>query len=142
MESAEDLVRLAETFASSISDLSGEHLDFSPGSLAALDSLVDQWLHLAEVYAGAEALDLSAYALPTAAYAGEVFRRALGGEWYISEAPSAPPHLVLAGRFRLDVVQLVERFYRRASPPSLWDLYQAIERELERQPRPESDVDP
>lgn len=137
----EDLVRLAESFASSVSEQSGERLDLSPASLAIVDSLLDQWLHLAEVYAGAEPLDLTPYVMPTAAYAGEVLRRALGGGWIVAELPGAPPYLVVGGKLRLDVVQMVEQIYRRSRPPSLWDMYQAIERELSQQSQPANEVD-
>lgn len=141
MWTPEELIRLAESFASSVSAQSGERLDFSPASLAIVDSLLDQWLHLAEVYAGAKPLDLTPSIMPTAAYAGEVLRRALGGEWTVAEPPDAPPYLVVGGRLQLDVVQMVREIYGRSRPPSLWDMYQTIQRKLSQQPQPGNQVD-
>ncbi len=130
MATPQDLVDQAESFAAVAGAQGGEQLDFSPQSLATVDSLLDQWLHLAEVYAGVEPPDLTPFIMPTAAYAGEVLRRALGGEWIIPEKPGSYPYLVLGGHLQVNAVHLVEQILRHRAPLSLWETYQRLARML------------
>ncbi len=130
MVTPQDLVDQAESFAAVAGAQSGEQLDFSPSSLATVDSLLDQWLHLAEVYAGAEPPDLTPFVMPTAAYTGEVLRRALGGEWIIPEEPGSHPYLVLGGQLQVNAVHLVEQILRQRASLSLWETYQTLARVL------------
>jgi len=126
----DQLARHAAFFAAAASAQSGERLDFSPESLAILDSLLDQWLHFAAVYGGAERPDLSPYVVPAAAYVGTVLQRALRGEWVVSEEPGGRPSLVFGDAAHLDVLSLMEQILSGSVRPCLWDMYLVLERNL------------
>ncbi len=120
--------RLAHEFAERVREATGQELDFSLESLAVLDDLLDQWLHLAEVYGGEQPQDLTALAQPLAAYVGETLRMAFGGRWI---ERTGRPVLQLGEVVDLELLPLVRVILGRQHPPAFARLAAALERELE-----------
>ncbi|MCM8747204.1 hypothetical protein NET03_11790 [Thermomicrobium sp. CFH 73360] len=125
---AQDQSRLAREFAERVREATGQELDFSLDALVVLDDLLDEWLHLAEVYGGERPQDLTELAQPLAAYVGETIRLAFGGRWI--ERPGGPV-LRLAEAVDLELLPLVQAILTRQYPPAFARLAAALERELE-----------
>jgi hypothetical protein len=123
-----DWTALATAFAERVREATGQDLDFSLDSLALLDDLLDEWLHLAGVYGGDRPHDLSDLELPVLAYVGETLRQNFGGNWI--ERPGGPA-LRLAYTVDLDLRPLVRAILSHRQPPGFARLASAIERELE-----------
>ena len=115
------LPSLAISFADALHAQSGEQFDFSLASLARLDSVLDEWVHIAMVYGGAEPLDLQGYVGATLAYVGETLRRAFGGHW--EQLPTRNwPVLTFPNGQQLDLEPLVTGVLRGALSPAFASL--------------------
>lgn len=123
-----DWTALATTFRERVREATGHDLDFSLESLALLDDLLDEWLHLAEVYGSDRPHDLSELEGPLVAYVGETLRRAFGGHWV--ERPTGPV-LRVSQAIDLDLRPLVRATLAHQHRPSFSRLASALERELE-----------
>ncbi|WP_448575964.1 hypothetical protein [Thermomicrobium sp.] len=121
-------VKLASDFADRVVGMTGQKLDFSLASLAVLDDLLDEWLHLSRVYGSERPDDLSNLEFPLVAYVGETFRRAYGGTWI--ERPTGPV-LRIAQTIELDLRPLVQAILAQQHPPAFARLAAALDRELE-----------
>ena len=119
---------LASHFADRIAEMTGQKLDFSLASLAVLDDLLDEWLHLSRVYGSERADDLSGLVLPLVAYVGETVRHAYGGTWI--ERPTGPV-LRIAQTIELDLRPLVQAILAQQHPPAFARLAVALDHELE-----------
>ncbi|MCS7050773.1 MAG: hypothetical protein NZL87_04080 [Thermomicrobium sp.] len=122
------LPRLALEFAQRTLEATGQHLDFSLRSLALLDDLLDEWLHLAQVYGSERPHDLSEFTLPLLAYVGETIRQAFGGSWI---ERSGAPVLRLTDTTELDLAPYVRAVLSSQQPPAFARLVHALERALE-----------
>ncbi|MDW8059670.1 MAG: hypothetical protein RMK01_06305 [Thermomicrobium sp.] len=123
-----DWSALAATFAERVRDATGQELDFSLESLALLDDLLDEWLHLGEVYGSDRPHQMSELELPLVAYVGETLRRSFGGSWV--ERPSGTV-LRIAHAVDLDLRPLVRAILAYQHPPSFARLAEALAREVE-----------
>ena len=119
---------LASDFADRVAEMTGQHLDFTLASLAILDDLLDEWLHLSQVYRSERPDDLSRLVLPLVAYVGETLRHTYGGTWI--ERPSGPV-LRIAQTIELDLRPLVQATLAQQHPPAFARLAAALDRELE-----------
>lgn len=123
-----DWTQLAQQFAEEVRESTGYELNFTSASLAVLDDLVDEWLHLAEVYSGERPQELDHLTLSVLAYVGETLRRSFGGTWV---AGAQQPKLLFRSVIQFDLYELVQQILRREHPPAFARLAQALERELE-----------
>jgi hypothetical protein len=128
-DKATQLQQLADRFAESMGHQFDEPFDFSPDSLIRLDGGLAQWLDLSEPYRGEDPSDVLSFALPIAAYVGEVMRRNLAGaEWITVEEAGqiSPPHLRLGNGMRINVMKKAIQTLTGADTPAFATYYQTV----------------
>lgn len=119
---------LAHEFVRLVLDIAGQQLDFSLESLATLDDLLDEWLHLSVIYGGERPAGLDHLTLPLVSYVGETLRRAFGGTWVTRDDR---PLLAFRPNITLDLFPLVQRTLTHQQPPAFARLATALDRALE-----------
>jgi hypothetical protein len=128
-EQSDEIISTAERFAASMNQQFDTQFDFSVESLVRLDGWLDEWIDMAEAYAGDRREEIVPIAFSVAAYAGEVIRRSLEDVTWITEAQEGempPPHLLIQNKVRVNLMKKSIQYLTRTERPSFAGYYQTV----------------